>query len=318
MGDSPTRRWRRSFVACASPCPSWERTLSPSPAVPEAPCPRQVSGEPGGRALPEKGCQGPPPHPFLNLPSLPSRLSIPVSFCFSGRFLLSPHPPFLSPFSVSLHPPLPSSLHLSPSCFSLCPLRPSARRRDGRTTTHYCTAAAAYAPRPTDRARAFGPSLRGSSRDYCLLQPPAGLGLLLGGLRASFPGHHGDHHFPGIPVLPGGPPPISHPQVPLLCFYILNWRFIFNIYYLRRALCCEGGPGVVSGVLPAWHPLPGSHPPRCLCASCLSPLVHSFRAFTVFPQAPPPHPSQLPPPTPMVSHSAGHPTSTLLSVLLFL
>ncbi|KAK1330140.1 hypothetical protein QTO34_010326 [Cnephaeus nilssonii] len=38
----PTRRWRRSFVACASPCPSWERTLSPSPAVPEAPCPRQA------------------------------------------------------------------------------------------------------------------------------------------------------------------------------------------------------------------------------------------------------------------------------------
>lgn len=262
---------------------------APSTSLPESPQPTFASLHP---------CQFLFLRPYFAFS--PPSLSLPF-FCVSPRLSSSP----------LLSPPLSFLLFSTPP-------RPSARRRDGRTTTHYCTAAAAYAPRPTDRARAFGSSLRGSSRDHCLLQPPAGLGLLLGGLRASFPGHHGDHHFPGIPVLPGGPPPISHPQVPLLCFYILNWRFIFNIYYLRRALCCEGGPGVVSGVLPAWHPLPGSHPPRCLCASCLSPPVHSFRAFTVFPQAPPPHPSQLPPPTPMVSHSAGHPTSTLLSVLLFL
>lgn len=48
MDDSPTRRWRRSFVACDSPCLSWERTLSPSLAAPEAPYLRQVSGELGG------------------------------------------------------------------------------------------------------------------------------------------------------------------------------------------------------------------------------------------------------------------------------
>ncbi|XP_036201988.1 rho guanine nucleotide exchange factor 1 isoform X4 [Myotis myotis] len=88
------------------------------------------------------------------------------------------------------------------------PGRPSARWRDGRTTTHYCTAAAAYAPRgPTDRAQAFGPSLRGSSWDHCRLHPPAGLGLLLGGLRASFPGHHSDHHFPGHPSIAWGATP---------------------------------------------------------------------------------------------------------------
>lgn len=64
------------------------------------------------------------------------------------------------------------------------------------------------------------------------------------------------------------------------------------------------GPAMVSGVLPDWHPLPGSDPPYCLCASCLSPLVHSFYVLPVSPPAP--HPT-LPPPIPMVTHKCWAP-----------
>ncbi|XP_025869507.2 rho guanine nucleotide exchange factor 1 isoform X2 [Vulpes vulpes] len=55
--------------------------------------------------------------------------------------------------------------------------------------------------------------------------------LLLGGLRASF--WQGGttvtlSHSPGhLSIAWGGHPSIPHPQVPLLCFYTLNWRFIF-------------------------------------------------------------------------------------------
>jgi hypothetical protein len=62
-----------------------------------------------------------------------------------------------------------------------------------------------------------------------------GLGLLSllpsawGGLRASFQGDHCDPSLSwAISVLPVGTTlPFPHPQVPSLCFYILNWRFIF-------------------------------------------------------------------------------------------
>ncbi|XP_077706664.1 rho guanine nucleotide exchange factor 1 isoform X3 [Canis aureus] len=55
--------------------------------------------------------------------------------------------------------------------------------------------------------------------------------LLLGGLRASF--RQGGttvtlSHSPGhLSIAWRGHPSIPHPQVPLLCFYTLNWRFIF-------------------------------------------------------------------------------------------
>lgn len=75
----------------------------------------------------------------------------------------------------------------------------------------------------------------------------------------------------------------------------------------------RAGPGMVSGVLPDGHPLPGSDPPHRLCASCLSPLVHSFRVFTFSPRHPHPSPPSSHPQSPWSPTVLGtpHPHSFL-------
>lgn len=71
--------------------------------------------------------------------------------------------------------------------------------------------------------RCLGPTMRGMGRQG----PPHAPCLPLGGLRASFWGHPRPP-FPGcLSIACGEHPSIPHSQVPLLCFYTRNWRFIF-------------------------------------------------------------------------------------------
>lgn len=193
-----------------------------------------MSGELGAEHCQRRRARGPstsvplPVFLFLNLPSLPFHLSISVSFCFSGHFLLSPHPPFLSP-------PLSISLLLA--------FLPGLLR-DGET--------GGPPPITAQLPRHMHPRAHGQGTGFWAKPEGAQLGPLppptshwpwpsAWGTQGFIP-RAPQRPFPGPSQCLLGATPTSHPQVPLLCFYILNWRFIFNIYYLRRALCCEGGP----------------------------------------------------------------------------
>lgn len=182
-------------------------------------------GSQGAEHCPEKGCQGSPPHcssPCLRSASPQSTLASPhlCQFLFLRLFFAFSPPSFslpLSPVSLS-SPPLPSP-SLSFLLFSYVPqaFYKMERWEDQHPLLHSCRSICTRGP--SDRAQAFGPSLRGSSWDHCLLQPPAGLGLLLGGLRASFPRRHSDRHFPGQPSIAGGTPHLPPPSAFALFLY---------------------------------------------------------------------------------------------------
>nr|XP_054319292.1 rho guanine nucleotide exchange factor 1 isoform X2 [Pongo pygmaeus] len=78
------------------------------------------------------------------------------------------------------------------------------------------------------RRGSCGPRLGGAQLGLLALhEPPPSLppALCLGDSGLHSGGHHGD---PGhLSIACGGHPSTPHPQVPSLCFYTLNWRFIF-------------------------------------------------------------------------------------------
>lgn len=204
--------------------------------------PRALPDEGGSEWAPQ-GLPSPLHHPFLSLylclsepPQsthlLSPHLSISVSFYFSGHFVLSPHPPFLSPFpffslsiiSPSLSPPPSVSLLLHPP-------RPFARWRGGEDHPPITAQLLQHLQpqRLKERELSFRGHIWGAPAGITASpQHPTGLSLL-----SLLPSAWETQGFiPGsttvtlvsraISVLPGGAPLHSPRQVPLLCFYILN------------------------------------------------------------------------------------------------
>lgn len=137
---------------------------------------------------------------------------------FSGSFL--PLLLFLSLFSPSPFLRTPQAFHKKqrmeghPPLHSCCSVsHPKGLRRGSRASGHIWRDPAGITASPNlPLASAFSPS--------CLLP---------GGLRASFWRCRSGLLFLGHLSIAwvGGNPSIPHPKVPLLCFYTLNWRFIF-------------------------------------------------------------------------------------------
>uniref|UniRef100_A0A8C6EWM0 Rho guanine nucleotide exchange factor 1 n=1 Tax=Marmota marmota marmota TaxID=9994 RepID=A0A8C6EWM0_MARMA len=185
-------------------------------AAPEAPA---QAGERGSRepgCYPERGQSGMGSLQPWCLLSFPCAFAShpPPSPCFP-QFTSLFVQPFFSPLLLSASSCLPP---FSPYFPSPPTPRPFARRREwgrGREGAHPTAAAASHTPKGLRRGSGL-PAMPGRGPAGVPVSPPASAfspSCLVGGLRASFWGHHHDpHHFPGhLSIACGGHPPIPHP-----------------------------------------------------------------------------------------------------------
>nr|XP_025869507.1 rho guanine nucleotide exchange factor 1 isoform X3 [Vulpes vulpes] len=148
-----------------------------------------------------------------------------------GRGILSPATPPVSAWGEQ-HPPAWVYMRLLGPGRPFARLRATRRHRTAQLPQHLQPQGSEEREPGCQGGHAWGgPAGITASPNFPLALAFSLSCLLLGGLRASF--WQGGttvtlSHSPGhLSIAWGGHPSIPHPQVPLLCFYTLNWRFIF-------------------------------------------------------------------------------------------